>query len=85
MDHAQRIAHRLGQLFGKRRGLHAAGGAQEQGVVELPAQARQGIAHGGLAQAQVLGHLGDLALGQQLVEDHQQIEIDVLELHGLPR
>ncbi len=84
MNHAQRIPHRFRQLFCKRRGLHAAGRAGEQLVVKQLAQPRQRIAHCRLVEAQVLRHLGNLAFGQELVEDHQKIQINVLQLHRLP-
>jgi hypothetical protein len=71
-------------MFGERRRLHALGRSQEQGVVGELAQARQRIADAGLRQPEVLGHLRDPAVDEQLVEDNQQVEVDVLELHARP-
>jgi hypothetical protein len=82
VDHAERVADRLGQLLGEGRGHHAAGRAHEQLVTELPPQLGQRVADRRLRQPQLVGHLRDAALDHQLLEQHQLVEIDVRQLHG---
>ena len=51
----------LDEPFGVRCRLHSAGGADEQGIVEVAAETREAHADGGLAQAQILScvrHVG---------------------------
>jgi hypothetical protein len=58
------------------------GRSQEQGVARQPAQSRECIARRGLRQPEVFGDPRHAALGEQLVEDYQQIETDVLHIHA---
>jgi len=58
------------------RRAHAVAYADEQRVVEGLAQARERVAHRRLAHAQGLPGLGDAAGLQQVVEHHQQVEVD---------
>jgi hypothetical protein len=55
----------------------------EQRVVEDRAQPRQRRAGGGLAQAHQLGRLVDAALPRHRVEDHQQVQVDVSNIHAV--
>jgi hypothetical protein len=78
----QRLAHRLGQGAGERGGLHALRGAHEQGVAEGTAQARERVGHRRLRQAELARRRGDAAAAQHRVEDPQQVEVDVPDIHN---
>src|SRR5690606_30991273 len=75
----KRFAYWSAQAFCLRRGLHALRRAHEQVVAQGGAQAPQGIADGGLRQIQAPRHGRDIALFQQVLEHHQQVQIDVAE------
>jgi len=81
MDDLQRARRRLGELLRIGRGLHAAGRAQEERIVGELAQPRERIAHARLREAEAGRHLRDPAIDEQLLEDDQEVEIDVLQLH----
>ena len=77
VDHAQRIAHGFAQLLGKRRGHHAARGAQEQLVAKNAPQLGQRIADRRLRQPQVVGHFRHAPLDHELLKQHQQVQVDI--------
>ncbi|MNT42531.1 hypothetical protein D3C72_1789550 [compost metagenome] len=77
----QRIRHRLGQFQCQRRRQHALGAAHEKIVVEDATQPGQRIADRRLAQLQRLGRARDGAQAQQVFEHHQQVQVDVVQLH----
>ena len=79
---AQGITHRLHQVQGIRRGFHAACCAHKQLVFQQGAQALQGIADRGLRQAELVGGGGHTPVHQQLIENHQQVQVDVTQVHG---
>ena len=81
MQGGERFGDGLGQRLRVRRGHHAARSAQEQFVAQQPAQPPQGIAHARLGDAQVLRRQRYPAVPVQGVEDDQQIQIQVLEIH----
>ena len=62
-----------------RGGGHAVGGTHQKGIIKQIPQPPQAIAHGRLRQAELVGRLGDIALAQQHVQIHQQVEIDAVE------
>ena len=62
--------------------LHAGRGAHEQIVGEQAAQARQGVAHRRLRQADAAGGAGHGALADQRVEGFQQVEVDGAYIHA---
>ena len=67
---------RFRQLLRIRRWLHARYGAHEERVVKQLPQARQRIAHCGLAQANAVRRQRHIAFPYQRVEGHQQIDVD---------
>lgn len=81
----QRFAQRVDQPLGQRRGHHLVALAFEQRVVEQVAQARQRMADRRLREVQLLGRLGDAALGVDRVQHDQQVQIDPRNMHGLYR
>ena len=78
----QRRGDRSGQLARQGGGLHARRGALEQVVLELEPQPRQGVARGGLGDAQPCRGAGDVALGIDRLEHPQQVEVEPLQGHG---
>ncbi len=79
----QRLAHRPAHALGQGGGQHAPGRAHEKLVAEGLAQPAQRIAHGRLRQVQPARHGGDVALFEQMLEHHQQIEIQFAQfVHG---
>jgi hypothetical protein len=86
LDAGQDLPDRLGERLGERRGFQLAAAAHKQLVIEQPSQPSQGRAHRRLAQRQPAPGLGDVALGQQRVERHQEIQINPVQggRRGLP-
>ena len=82
LEQRQRLPHRPGQLAGEGRRVHAARGAQEERVAEERPQPRERVGHRRLRQAQARRGGRDAALVQHGVEHPQQVEIDVLNIHG---
>ena len=78
VDHAKRACDGLGELLGVWGWLHARRRPHEQSVVRQLAQASEGVAYRRLRQAKRNSNFRDAALKQELVEDHQQIQVDVL-------
>ena len=56
--------------------------AHQQRISQLFAQARQGIAHGRLGQGQTLGGAGYVLFTQQHIEDAQQVQVEVRNIHA---
>ena len=56
-------------------------GLDEQGVIEITAQAVERMAHRALAQPQAFGRLAHMALAQHRVHHEQQVEIQFLNMH----
>ncbi len=77
----QRVAHRADDVLRHRRGHHALGGAYEQRVVERLTQARQGIGHRRLGDADNLPGASQVGFGVDRVEDDKEVEIDLAQIH----
>ena len=75
--------HRSRQFESARRWFHLVAGAHEQRVAEQQAQARERCAGGGLAQAHGFRGAVDAAVRRHGVEDHQQVEVDAANIHGM--
>ncbi len=78
----QDVPHLGLQFGGALRGRHTLTGADEQRIIKQRSQAAQAVAHGRLADAQSLGGTGDVPLAQQGVEMDQQVEVDLVQVHG---
>ncbi len=78
----ERLSHRLAELARERRRVHAVGRAHEERVAEERAQPRERVGDRGLREPQPRGGRGDAAILQHRVEGAQQVEIDVLHIHG---
>lgn len=72
----QRLRKPRRQLLGAWRRHQPPALAAEQRVVELPAQARQRMAHRRLAEVQGRGGAAEVALAVDQVEDPQQVQVD---------
>jgi hypothetical protein len=79
----QRALHRLGQRHRRGRGLHAAGRTHKQRVFHQQAQAGEAVAHRRLGQAQVFGGPAHAAGAVHLVEEAQQVQIQIFDMHDL--
>ena len=73
----RQVLHALAQPDGVRRRHQAPAGADQQRVAGRGAQARQRAAHGRGAQAEPPRGAGHAALGQQGVERHQQVQVEI--------
>lgn len=82
MQRAQRVGDGPGQRLRVGRGHHAARGAQEQLVAQQLAQPAQRVADAGLRDAQALRHGRHPAVLLQLVEDDQQVQVQVFQVHA---
>ncbi|MDT4844877.1 hypothetical protein FQZ97_788460 [compost metagenome] len=82
VDAHQHVAHGFLQQLGTRRQLHAAPHLHQQLVIEILAQPRKRVAHGGLAEEHALAGPCDVLFGQQSVQRNEQIEVEFLESHG---
>jgi hypothetical protein len=80
LDRAQRAADRPGERQGARGRPDAVGRADEQLVLEEPAQAAERVAHRRLADADALRGPGDAALGQEGVEGDQEVEVEPAQI-----
>ncbi|MCY1359365.1 hypothetical protein D9M69_459330 [compost metagenome] len=78
----QGIAHRADDVLRHGRGHHALGGAHEQRVVEGLAQAGEGVGNGGLGDADDLAGAGQVGLGVDGVEDDEEIEVYLVQIHA---
>ncbi|MOA26569.1 hypothetical protein D3C78_1473720 [compost metagenome] len=88
---AQRLLDARRQLLGQRRRRHAAAVADEQRVVELLAQALQGMADRRLAEVQQRRRAGQVAFVVDHLEDAEQVQVEaaqyrpfMLLIHGYP-
>jgi hypothetical protein len=80
MDRAQRPADRPGERQGARSRPDAVGRADEELVLEEPAQPAERVAHRRLADADALRGASDAALGQERVEGDQQVEVEPAQI-----
>jgi len=83
VNRVEHLRRRPGQPLGKGRRDHAARRTHEQLVPEQQAQSLQRVAHCRLRQSQRGGRGRDAPLLEQLLERHQQVQIDVLQFHSL--
>jgi hypothetical protein len=83
LERLQRARHRQRQLVGARRRPHASAGAHEERVLHHQPKPGQRMAHGGLRQAELLGGAAHLAMAVHGVEDAQQVEVEVSDMHGI--
>ncbi|MCY1430002.1 hypothetical protein D9M71_459380 [compost metagenome] len=77
--------HRLGQLLRIGRWLHALVGAHEEVILQRAAQALECVADGRLGQAEVVRRGRYTAVDEQLVEDHQQVQVQIADIHEASR
>ncbi len=80
LQDAQRLADRHVQRLGLGGRPQALGGAHEQLLAELLAQARQGVAHRRLAAVQAQGGARQVLFLHQGVEHQQQVQIELLQI-----
>ncbi|MCY1177661.1 hypothetical protein D9M73_179770 [compost metagenome] len=59
------------------------GGAHEQRVVEGFAQSGQGVGHRGLSDADDLPGSGQVGFGVDGIEDDEEVQVDLAQIHGL--
>ena len=78
----ERLTHRPDDVLRHGGGHHALGGAHEQRVVEGLAQARQGIGHRRLGDADDLPGAGQVGFAVDGIENDEQVEIDLARCHG---
>ncbi len=76
LDVVQDLPQRQQQGLRPGGGFHALGSADQQGIVIEQTQAGQCPADGRLAHGEPFGGLGGVALLQQCLEHHQQVEVD---------
>lgn len=81
----QGLAYHRPQGLGARRGLHALSLAHQQLVAQDLAQPAHGIADRRLGDAELVRCAREAALGHDLIEDAQQIEIQrtKVQRHGI--
>jgi hypothetical protein len=72
-DLSQKLTEGFDQLDCPGCRLHARSSAYQELVSKHPAEPAQGVAHGGLAQSNAFGCLGDMALSQQRIQCDQEI------------
>lgn len=77
----QRAAHGVGQPVGLGGGLHAAARAHKQRVFDQQTQPRQRLAGCRLCQVQQLGGPAHVARAVDGIEQAQQVEVDVFDMH----
>ena len=65
------------ELLGAGSGHHAAWGAHEDRIAEQGAEAVERVAHRRLREPDPLGRARDVALGEERVERHEEVEIDL--------
>lgn len=73
LEEMLRLLQHLNQRDGVRRWLHSRRGADEQRIMEVPAELGQAHADRGLAQIQALGGLGHAPSSMQFTDDAQQL------------
>ena len=77
----QRAAHRSDDVLCHGRGHHALSGTHEQRIIEGFAQASQGVGYRRLGDADNLPGAGQVGFGIDGVEDDEQVEVDLGEIH----
>ena len=82
LEQQHRLLHRMGERVGGGGRLDAAGGADEERVLDEQAQPRQRLAHRRLRQAERLGGAADAALPVDGVEDAHQVQVEVADMHA---
>lgn len=75
-DLAEQAAHLRREALGERGVAHHASFAREDGIAEQLAQARERVAHRGLAEPDASPRRGHAALAQERVERDEQVEIE---------
>ena len=80
-ERAQGAAHGVGQAVGLGGGLHATAGAHEERVLDQQAQPRERLAGRRLSQVHELGRAADAARAVDRVEQAQQVEVNVFDMH----
>ncbi len=80
LQQMQGLAHRHVQGEGGGGGFQALGGAPEQRLVELFAQAGEGVAHRRLAAMQADRRARQVAFAHQGIEDQKQVEVELLQV-----
>ena len=74
--------HRADQRLGARGGHERRALADEQRIVEEPAQPAERVAHARLAEPDALRRPRDAALAEQGVERDEQVEVEAAEVHS---
>jgi hypothetical protein len=64
--------------------FHAPRSSHEQLIFEHDSQTFKGIADGRLRQPKFVGGTRDPSVFEQLVKDHQEVEIKLPQIHGIP-
>ena len=77
----QRLADRLGHLLGTLCGLHTFRGTNEKLVAQGGAQACEGVAGGGLAEAQAAAGTGEVALLHHRIEGDEKVKVELVPVH----
>lgn len=75
------LSHRAGHCGRAWGRIHAACSPHEEGVVEAKAEAGESVAQRGLRHAQPRSGGGHLPLDHDRLEDREQIEIDISQVH----
>ena len=83
LHRSERVTDRLRYGARKGRGRDAAPLPFEQRLAEQVAQARERVAHGWLRQVEPAAGGGDAAGRMDGVEDHQQVQVDTGDMHGV--
>jgi hypothetical protein len=76
-------AHHDGERLRPRRGRHVAAVAHEERIVERDSQAGERVAHRRLREEHTPRRPRHVALGHERVEDHQQVEVELRNIHGV--
>ncbi|MNP56643.1 hypothetical protein D3C76_1513850 [compost metagenome] len=83
VEAAEGVLQGLGQGLGTRAEGHLAMLADQQGVVEIGAQLRQGVADRRLTAVQAQGGAGHVLFAEQRMQGQQEIEVDLAQfIHG---
>jgi hypothetical protein len=81
LDRLQDGAHVLDQVQGEGAGLHPPAHPDHQRIAELIAQPAQRVADRRGRLAQALGRLGDALGGHERVEDHEQVQVQAVQMN----
>jgi hypothetical protein len=80
-DEVERLPDGPGERLGARRRDEHGALADEQRIAVLLAQARERVAHPRLAQPDAPRRAGDIALTEQGVQRHEQVEVEPSKVH----